>query len=158
MSSQNPPPEPPPPGFEPDEASGSNPVEDPSFEAVAYATGVQATTARRHEFRRQEIWKYVVYGIRVAAIVIPAFLITTFVIMLAVVVGWLAYLVVIHYTAPKMGWLTPEELQVLGGLYANAAKIVAPLALITNAWLVAYISLRRWRAATQSSARDNWPR
>ena len=155
MSSGPTPPEPPPPGFEPDEPSGSDPAHDPGFEARAYAGGYGAETARRHEFRRQEIWKYVVYGIRVAAVTIPAFLVAAFVIMIAVILGWFAYLVVIHYTAPKMGWLTLAELTILGGLYANAAKIVAPLALITNAWLVAYISIRRWRATNSLSERDS---
>lgn len=154
MSSRTTPPEPPPPGFEPDDSSGSNPERDPGFEARAYASGNRAETAQRHEFLRQEIWKYVVYGIRVAAIVIPAFLVVAFGIMIAVIVAWFAYLVVIHYTAPKMGCLTPAELETLGGLYANVAKIVAPLALITNAWLVAYISIRRWRSTNSLGERD----
>ena len=155
MASQNPALQPPPPDFErEDDSSRSIRGRDPDFEARAYAAGSRAEAAQRHEFRRQEIWKYVTYGIRLAAIVLPSFLGVAFAIMLAVIVGWLAYLVVVHYTAPKMGWLTSDELKVLGGLYANAAKIVAPLALITNAWLVAYISIRRWRMNVAPSMDD----
>ena len=62
---------------------------------------------------------------------------------LLVVVLYMIYLVVIHYTAPSAGWLSPVELSRLEGVYGRAASVSAPVMLITNAWIIWWMSRTR---------------
>lgn len=59
-------------------------------------------------------------------------------------VGFFVYTFVIHYMIPTRGWLTPTELARLGEVYGNFTKVAAPIAMITNAWLVAQFGSRQW--------------
>ena len=62
----------------------------------------------------------------------------------AVVLAYLAILVIVHYTMPALSWLSDSELQQLEGFYSQTAVVFVPLSLITNAWLVAaYLRNRR---------------
>ena len=56
---------------------------------------------------------------------------------------WLLVIVLVHYTSPWDGWLDPKELGQLWGFYGGIAKVVSPLMLMSNAWLIWSVSRPR---------------
>ena len=94
----------------------------------------------------QETWKTVSHRLRLLAVAAVAGIALIFLAVAAALVLWLILIAVIHFTIPAWSWLNSAELTKLGTLYSNSAKFIAPTALITNAWLIAYFSLRSWRA------------
>ena len=53
----------------------------------------------------------------------------------------LVAIVVCHLLIPGWGWLEDEEWEILVGVYSGGSKFIAPLALMGNAWAVAYYQL-----------------
>lgn len=131
---------------------------DAETEAREYLAADRDETARVNEFNRQEFWKDLVHAIRTSFVITLAGICWLSVIGIAgatlFIVLLLIAIVVAHYLIPQWQWLKPEELAVLGKWYANSAQFIVPLALISNAWLVAYISIRRWRETNNSGTRD----
>lgn len=62
---------------------------------------------------------------------------------LLLVVLYMICLVVIHYTAPGVGWLSSTELSRLESIYGRAAIVGAPVMLMTNAWIIWWMSRTR---------------
>ena len=62
--------------------------------------------------------------------------------LLLLVVLYMICLVVIHYTMPDIAWLTTEELGRLEKIYGRAAVVGAPVMLMTNAWIIWWMSQR----------------
>lgn len=52
-------------------------------------------------------------------------------------------LVVIHYTAPNFAWLSSDELSRLENTYGRAAGVGAPVVLMSNAWIIWWMSRTR---------------
>ena len=59
------------------------------------------------------------------------------------IVLYMIGLVMVHYTAPNLGWLSPEELSRLENIYGRAAGVGAPIMLMTNAWIIWWMSRTR---------------
>ena len=128
-----------------EDSARSNSGVDDAAEAESYLIGNQRQTAQINEFNRQEFWKKLVNRIRLIAVGLFATILVGLIVVAVSIVLWLIVIVVVHYTIPRIGWLTPAELTTLGKIYSNFTQFVAPAALISNAWLVAYFSIRRWR-------------
>lgn len=94
--------------------------------------------------KQEYFWSELTFSIKRWAIIAATIIAVLVVVGLAALVVWLVLVLVIHYTAPNLGWLKPEELTRLGIVYGNFAKVAAPIALLTNAWLVAHFGGRRW--------------
>ena len=60
-----------------------------------------------------------------------------------IVVLYMIGLVVIHYTIPQWDWLSTEELGRLESIYGRAAGVGAPIMLISNAWIIWWMSRTR---------------
>jgi surface polysaccharide O-acyltransferase-like enzyme len=65
-------------------------------------------------------------------------------IVLFSIAGYLVALVLIHYTAPGLGWLKVEELNRLENGYASLAIVAVPVMLMGNGWLI-------WMASRRNS-------
>ena len=91
------------------------------------------------------LWSGLLFKLKVVSLVVVFFIAIVATIGIAIVVGFLVILALIHYTIPSWGWLSSDELSRLSSIYGNFAKFAAPAAMITNAWLVAYFGTRRWR-------------
>ena len=76
----------------------------------------------------------------VTGICVGLFVGITLLVTVLIVVLYLTWLGIIHYTAGEhRHWLTPEQLGLLENIYSSVARTTAPLMLLTNAWLVAYV-------------------
>ena len=64
-------------------------------------------------------------------------------IALLLIVLYLIVLILVHYTYPSESWLKPEELSRLENIYGRAAGVSAPIMLITNAWIIWWMSRTR---------------
>ena len=62
---------------------------------------------------------------------------------LLLVLLYMIYLVVVHYTAPGIGWLAAGELTRLENVYGRATNVAAPVMLMTNAWIIWWMSRTR---------------
>ena len=63
--------------------------------------------------------------------------------LLLLIVLYMICLVAIHYTVPSAGWLSPEDLVRLEGIYGRAANVGAPVMLMANAWIIWWMSRTR---------------
>ena len=115
-------------------------------EVLAYSAGTRDQQARVRDFDRQEIWKTVWHWLRLFMLSIVVLIALVFLVAIIALAFWFVIIFVVHYTVPSRGWLTPDELSTLGNIYSNATRIIAPTALIVNAWFVAYFGYRRWRS------------
>lgn len=98
-------------------------------------------------------WSHLTFFIKcllAAAIVVVGIVVFAGILAIIALVAFFVYTFVIHYMVPTRGWLSPMELARLGEVYGNFAKIAAPIAMITNAWLVAQFGSRQW-------LRRTWP-
>ena len=145
-----------PPGpedFERAEDAHSGSGVDETVEVGTYEAD-QQRTAQINEFNRQEFRKKLVYSIRTCFTITFAGIGWVFAVATAgatlFIASLLIAIVVAHYLIPQWYWLDHKELAVLGKWYTNSAQFIMPMALISNAWLVAYISIRRWRSTTTS--------
>ena len=123
-------------------------------EQDAFISGTQRQQAQVRDFERNERLKelgHFIYTLAIKAVAGIAFI---FLGVATAIVLWLILIVLVHFTTPGIGWLDSNELATLGNLYSNSAQFVAPAALITNAWLVAYFSLRRWRNGNSQTRND----
>lgn len=131
---------------------------DSETEAREYLAADREETARINEFNRIEFRKKLFHFIRSCFIVTFACIGWISAVALAGTALFVALLLIVivvaHYLIPQWDWLKPEQLTVLGNWYAKSASFIAPVALITNAWLVAYISIKRPRATTTDGTRD----
>ena len=62
---------------------------------------------------------------------------------LLLVLLYMICLVVIHYTAPGIGWLSPMELTRLENIYSRTAGVGIPVMLMSNAWIIWWMSRTR---------------
>ena len=119
----------------------------------------QAETARINEFNREEFQKKLAHIIRTFFTITIAGIGWLFVIAIAgatlFVMLLLIAIVVAHYLIPQWDWLEPDQLKVLRAWYANYAQFIVPAVLVSNAWLVSYVSIKWWRGTTTQSSRDN---
>ena len=111
----------------------------PDFDFGLYDTphGVDYDSDER---RRERWWAWLIFWIKALSAGIGTLAIWIIIAALVGLAGWLIAVFVIHYTLPAKGWLTPEALSVLTGGYRTFTAFAAPLALMTNAWLIAYIT------------------
>ena len=52
--------------------------------------------------------------------------------------------VTVHVFIPPLGWLTSEQLEVIGGWYSSAAQALFPVLLLLNSWVL-YLFSRRFK-------------
>ena len=64
-------------------------------------------------------------------------------IAMILVLLYLIYLAVIHYTASRFSWLSPEELTRVENIYGRVAGVSAPIMLMSNAWIIWWMSRTR---------------
>ena len=126
------PPETPPPRFVAEEGT----VPSPGFNNLASAE----TQRERHD----RAWSNLTFKIRYIAVVGLTLIAGAIVLATLAILGWLVIIFLIHYTIPKLGWLSPEEFSRLIGVYRNFAAFAVPAMLAANAWLVAWFGSRRW--------------
>ena len=99
--------------------------------------------AQRAAFERDENWKGLRYDIRTGTITLLVWILWISIAIIAIIALWMAIIVLVHFTIPQEGWLTEKELNNLGSLYTKAAPIIAPVSLMSNAWIIAIFSLRQ---------------
>ena len=62
---------------------------------------------------------------------------------LILVVVYMICLVVVHYTMPNLGWLSTTDLSRLENIYGRTAIVGAPVMLMSNAWIIWWMSRTR---------------
>lgn len=129
-----------------EESARSSYTDTNNEEVMAYTTGTRDQRASARDFDRREMWKEVWHYLRLAMLIIAILVGLIFIIAVVALVLWLVWILVVHYTIPAGGWLTTNELGTLGNLYSGVTRVIAPTALIVNAWFVAYFSYRRLRS------------
>ena len=126
------PPETLPPRFAAEESAGPS----PEFNNLASAE----TQKERHD----RAWSNLTFRIRYVAVVGLTLVAGAIALAAMAILGWLVVIFLIHYTIPKLGWLSPSEFSRLTGVYRNFAAFAVPAMLAANAWLVAWFGSRRW--------------
>ena len=96
------------------------------------------------QFHRDERWLNTLA--RVRAIIVWVLVIITSLVIIAcgVAVLYLIVFLVVHYTIPQVDWAEPDQVTKLEGLYSKLALAAAPVALISNAWLIWWFSRPRF--------------
>lgn len=101
-------------------------------------------SAEAQRERHERAWSNLIFKIRYYLTI--ALTLTAAIIAIAalLILGWFIVLLIVHYTIPQLGWLTPKQLERITGTYGTFTSLAAPAILATNAWLVAYFGSRRW--------------
>ena len=94
--------------------------------------------------RHNRAWSNLTFKIRYIVVVGLTLIAGAIALAALAVLGWLVIIFLIHYTIPKVGWLSPSEFSRLTGVYRNFAAFAVPAMLAANAWLVAWFGSRRW--------------
>lgn len=94
--------------------------------------------------RQARAWSNLTFKIRYRAVLGITLLAAAIALVALAILGWLVVIFLIHYTIPKLGWLSPSEFSQLTGVYRNFAAFAVPAILAANAWLVAWFGSRRW--------------
>ena len=101
-------------------------------------------SAEAQRERQDRAWSNLTFKIRYIAVVGLTLVAGAIALAALVILGWLVIIFLIHYTIPRLGWLSPEEFSRLIGVYRNFAAFAVPAMLAANAWLVAWFGSRRW--------------
>lgn len=101
-------------------------------------------SAETQKERHDRAWSNLTFRIRYVAVVGLTLMAGVIALAALAVLGWLVIVFLIHYTIPRLGWLSPSEFSRLTGVYRNFAAFAVPAMLAVNAWLVAWFGSRRW--------------